>query len=139
MSVCGLCFSSCQRFPGSLSEVAAGLPACRSDSDFVVISFWSVSFCVRSGRPVMAELASGCCPVCPEPALSSPPVCQYPQHRQALRLIKRQYTIIQQISRCNRRFGDIELAVSHLRVRINERLLIDSPNAFQVAHVERVL
>lgn len=66
-------------------------------------------------------------------------VCQYSQHRQALRLIKWQYTIIQQISCCNRRFGDVKLSVSHLRVRINERLLIDTPDAFQVAHVERVL
>lgn len=40
--------------------------------DFVVISCRVVSFCVRSGRPVMAGPVSGCCPVCPEPALSFP-------------------------------------------------------------------
>ena len=72
MSASGLSFSFCRRFPGSLPGVAAGLPACRSDSDFVVISCRVASFYVRSGRQVMAGPASGCCPVCPEPVLSSP-------------------------------------------------------------------
>lgn len=35
--------------------------------------------------------------------------------------------------------GDIQLAVSDFRVPIHERLLINTFDAFQVAHVERVL
>lgn len=72
MSACGLSFSYCQRFLHFLPEVAAGLPACRPDSGFVVISYRVVSFCGMSDRPVMAGPVSGCCRVCPEPALSSP-------------------------------------------------------------------
>lgn len=67
------------------------------------------------------------------------PVGQYSQHWQALRHVKWQHAIIQQVSRCNRRFSDIQLAVRNLRVRINERLLINTSDTFQVAHVERVL
>lgn len=72
MSACGLCFSFCQRCLRFLPGVAAGLPACRPGSGFVVISFRVASFCVRSGCQVMAGPASGCCPICPEPVLSSP-------------------------------------------------------------------
>lgn len=61
MSACRLCFSLCRRCLYSGSEVAAGLPACRYGPDFVVISCRVVSFCVRSGRPVMAGPVSGCC------------------------------------------------------------------------------
>ena len=66
-------------------------------------------------------------------------VGQYSQHRQSLRRVERRYTVIQQICRRNRRFGDIQLAVSDLRVRVNERLLIDTSDTFQISHVERVL
>ncbi len=34
----------------------------------------------------------------------------------------------------NRCFGDVKLTVSHFRVRINERLLINTPDTFQVLH-----
>lgn len=50
-----------------------------------------------------------------------PSISQYSQHWQALRLIERQDSIIQQVSRSNRRFGDIQLTVSNLRVGINEQ------------------
>lgn len=63
MSVRGLCFSLYQRFLHFLSGASAGLPACRPDSDFVVISFRVVSFCVKSGCSMMAEPVSGYCPV----------------------------------------------------------------------------
>lgn len=39
----------------------------------------------------------------------------------------------------NRCFGDVKLTVSHFRVRINERLLINTPDTFQVTYIERVL
>lgn len=68
MSACRLCFSLCRRCLCSGYGVAAGLPACRSGPDFVVISCRVASFfCERSGRQL-----SGYCPVCPAPVLSSP-------------------------------------------------------------------
>lgn len=65
-------------------------------------------------------------------------VSQYSQHRQALRRIKRQYTS-SVVSHRNRCFGDVKLTMNHFRVRINERLLINTPDTVQVAYTERVL
>lgn len=53
-------------------------------------------------------------------------VSQYSQHWQTMRFIKWQYTIIQQISGCNRCFSHVKLAVSHTGVRIDEGMQLSS-------------
>ncbi|KFJ78252.1 hypothetical protein DR88_5122 [Klebsiella pneumoniae] len=73
------------------------------------------------------------------PAVLSTPVGQYSQHRQSLSLVERQYTSIEQVGGGDRRFTRIQLAVCHFRVRIHERLLVDTAHAFQITHVEGVL
>ena len=47
--------------------------------------------------------------------------------------------VIQYVSCGNRRFGVVELSKGHFTVSINEGLLIDTPNTFEVTDVERVL
>ena len=47
--------------------------------------------------------------------------------------------IIEQVGGGDWRFTRIQLAVSHFRVRVHERLLVDAAHAFQIAHVEGVL
>lgn len=66
-------------------------------------------------------------------------VGQDSQHRQPLSLIERQYAIIEQIGGSDRRFTRIQLAVGDFRVGIHERLLVDTPHAFQIANVEGIL
>lgn len=48
-----------------MSGVVTGLPTCRPDSGFVVIYF-RFFFYVKSDYPVMADLVSRYCPVCPK-------------------------------------------------------------------------
>lgn len=67
------------------------------------------------------------------------PVGQYSQHRQSLGLVERQHAIIEQVGGGDRRFTRIQLAVCHFRVRIHERLLVDTAHIFQIANVEGVL
>lgn len=67
------------------------------------------------------------------------PVGQYSQHWQPLSLIERQNAIIKQVGSSDRCFTCIQLTVCHFRVRIHERLLIDTADTFQIANVESVL
>ncbi len=67
------------------------------------------------------------------------PVGQYSQHWQPLSLIERQDAIIKQVGSSDRCFTCIQLTVRHFRVRIDERLLIDTADTFQITNVESVL
>lgn len=66
-------------------------------------------------------------------------VGQYSQHWQVMRFVKWQHTIIQQVSSRDRCFGYIQFTVCDLRVGVNERLLINASDSFQITHVERIL
>ncbi len=69
-------------------------------------------------------------------AVFPPPVGQDSQHRKSLSLIEGQYAIIEQVGGGDRCFTRIQLAVCHFRVRIHERLLVDTAHTFQITHVD---
>jgi hypothetical protein len=64
------------------------------------------------------------------------------QHAQELDIVaveERDHPIIEQIGRRDRRLAIVQLGASHLGVGVDEGLLIDAPNALQVADIERIL
>ena len=54
-------------------------------------------------------------------------------------LVERQHPVIQRIRRHQRVPPVVELHHRHLTVRVDERLLINPPHPFHIAHVERIL
>ncbi len=50
-------------------------------------------------------------------------------------LKKRQHSVIEDVSRCDRHLLHVHLGTGHLRIRINERMLIDLPNALYEPNV----
>ena len=51
----------------------------------------------------------------------------------------RQHLVIESVSSGYRRFGGIQFGEGHLAVSIDEGLLIDTTNTFQVSHIKRIL
>jgi hypothetical protein len=66
-------------------------------------------------------------------------VGQYSQQRQPVLLVQRQHAVVEQVSRHDRRFRRVRLRLGHLAVGVDERLLVNSSNALERAHVERLL
>ena len=56
-----------------------------------------------------------------------------------MRVEERNDAVVEQVCRGDRRLAIVDFREAHLRVRIDEGLLIDSPNALQRTDVERVL
>jgi hypothetical protein len=54
-------------------------------------------------------------------------------------LEERQHTVIEQIGRRDRRLAIVELGEGDLGVGVDEGLLINAPNALEIADIERVL
>src|SRR5512133_1153977 len=64
------------------------------------------------------------------------------QHAQQLDIVlleERQHTVVEEIGRRDRRFAVVELGKADLGVGVNERLLVNSPHALQIADIERIL
>ncbi len=64
---------------------------------------------------------------------------QNTQNRQLVALIERQYPIIQEVCGRDGRLGGVQLRLGHLAVGVHIGLLINPTNAFERAHVERIL
>lgn len=56
-----------------------------------------------------------------------------------MKIEERHNPVVKQIGCRNRCFGRVELANGNLGIGVDERLLVDSANAFQATHVERIL
>jgi hypothetical protein len=54
-------------------------------------------------------------------------------------LEERQRTVVEQIGRRDRRLAIVELGEGDLGVGVDEGLLINAPNALEIADIERVL
>ena len=67
------------------------------------------------------------------------PIGENPQQFHTIALEHRQHSIIEQVSRGNRRLAGVELARDHLAVGIDEGFLIDSSDTLDGAAVVRVL
>ena len=66
-------------------------------------------------------------------------VCEDAQHGQPVAGIKRQHLVIEYVSGGDRRFRGVELAMHDFAVRVDKRLLLNTPHTFEIADVERVL
>jgi hypothetical protein len=73
------------------------------------------------------------------PAIFRASVRQHAQQRHLVLLIERQHSIVEQVGRRNPRFGGVQPGESHFGVGVHEGPLVDAPDAFHVAHIERVL
>ncbi len=56
-----------------------------------------------------------------------------------MQLEERQHFVVEHIGRSDRRLGRIELGKSDLGIGVDEGLLVDTANALQGAHIERIL
>lgn len=68
-----------------------------------------------------------------------PAVGQYAVHRNLLLLEEGQHPIIQEIGSHHRSFAIIQFRKPDLTIGVDERLLIDAPDALERAHIEGVL
>jgi len=72
-------------------------------------------------------------------AVLGTPVGQDPQHRQLVRGVEGQHSVIEQIRRCDGGLGGVELAVRRFGVGIDIGLLIHPAHALEGADIEGVL
>ena len=66
-------------------------------------------------------------------------VREYTKHWQLMLFEVRKNSIVQYVRSCNRGFGGVELSECYFAVRINERLLVDTSNTFEITHVKCIL
>src|SRR3990170_5901772 len=64
---------------------------------------------------------------------------EHPQQRDLMRIEQRDYAIIEQLRRGDRRLAVIQLGAGQLAVGVDKGLLVNSPHALHIANVEGIL